>query len=45
MTYEQFLEMIEIVSLNGDTLSDKEVAEMIGCKEKDVTIERSELEL
>jgi hypothetical protein len=45
MTYEQFLEMIEIVSLNGDTFSDEDVAEMIGCKKEDVSIERSELEL
>ena len=43
MTYDQFIEMIEIVSLNGDTLSNKEVAEKIGAKEEDVAIEREEL--
>jgi hypothetical protein len=44
MTYEQLLEMIEIVTLNGDTLSNKRVSEMIGAKEVDVAMERSELE-
>ena len=44
MTYDQFINMIEIVSLNGDTLSNKEVAERIGASEEDVAIEREDTE-
>ena len=44
MDYDQFLEMIELISLNGDTLSNKEVAERIGASEEDVAIEREATE-
>lgn len=44
MTYDQFLEMIEITSLNGDTLSNEEIAEMIGASVEDVTYEREDTE-
>ena len=44
MDYDQFLEMIELISLNGDTLSNKEVAERIGASEEDVAIEREDTE-
>ena len=44
MEYDQFLEMIELISLNGDTLSNKEVAERIGASEEDVAIEREDTE-
>ena len=44
MTYDQFLDMIEIISLNGDTLSNKEVADKIGASEEDVAIEREDTE-
>ena len=44
MDYDQFLEMIELISLNGDTLSNKEVAERIGASEEDVAIERKDTE-
>ena len=33
MTYDQFLDMIELISLNGDTLSNKEDAERIVASE------------
>ena len=44
MDYDQFLEMLELISLNGDTLSNKEVAERIGAFEEDVAIEREATE-
>ena len=44
MDYDQFLKMIELISLNGDTLSNKEVAERIGASEEDVAIEREDTE-
>ena len=44
MDYDKFLEMIELISLNGDTLSNKEVAERIGASEEDVAIEREATE-
>ena len=44
MDYDQFLEMLELISLNGDTLSNKEVAERIGASEEDVAIEREDTE-
>ena len=44
MDYDQFLEMLELISLNGDTLSNKEVAERIGASEEDVAIEREATE-
>jgi len=44
MTYDQFTEMIEIISLNGDTLPNEEVAQMIGASVEDVAIEREDTE-
>ena len=44
MTYDQFLDMIEIISINGDTLSNKEVAERIEALEQDVAMEREDTE-
>ena len=44
MDYDQFLEMIELISLNGDTLSNKEVAKKIGASEEDVAMERKDTE-
>jgi hypothetical protein len=44
MTYDQYLNMIELISLNGDTLSNKEVAKKIGASEEDVAMEREDTE-
>ena len=44
MTYDQYLNMIELISLNGDTLSNKEVAKKIGASEEDVAMEREATE-
>ena len=44
MTYDQFIEMIDIISLNGDTLSNEKIAKMIGASVEDVAIERVDTE-
>lgn len=44
MNYDQYIEMVEMISLNGDTLSNKEIAEKIGVSEEDVAIEREDTE-
>ena len=44
MTHDQYLNMIELISLNGDTLSNKEVAKKTGASEEDVAMERKDTE-
>jgi len=44
MTYNQFIEMIDIISLNGDIISNEKIAEMIGASVEDVSIERVDIE-
>tara|TARA_Y200000002_G_C22580907_1_gene620827 strand:+ start:282 stop:449 length:168 start_codon:yes stop_codon:yes gene_type:complete len=44
MTYDQFIEMIDIISINHDTLSNEKIGEMIGASVEDVAIEREDTE-
>ena len=44
MTYDQFLDMVELISINGDTLTDADVAKQIGASVEDVAMERADVE-